>query len=78
MADNPRDDGEAMEPLVEANEQAQDIAPPAAINPSDNLLKDWEPGSTFKSIRGRVPYEGGSNVTVSRAPCTKHLEHSFY
>ena len=29
MADNPRDDGEAMEPLAEADEQAQDIAPPA-------------------------------------------------
>ena len=37
----------------------------------DGLLKDWEPGSTFKSTRGRVPYGGGSIVTVSRAPCTK-------
>ena len=44
----------------------------------DGLLKDWEPGSTFKSTRVRVPYGGGSNVTVSRASCTKDLEHSFY
>eukprot|EP00731_Ephydatia_muelleri_P002477 Em0001g2477a len=44
----------------------------------DGLLKDWEPVSTFKSTRVRVPYGGGSNVTVSRASCTKDLEHSFY
>ena len=29
MADNPREDGEAMELLAETDEQAQDIAPPA-------------------------------------------------
>ena len=41
-ADNPRDDGEAMEPLAEADEQAQDIAPPA-----DNIRRStrqrWPP-----------------------------------
>ena len=34
MADNPRDDGEAVEPLAEADEQAQDIAPP-----TDNIRR---------------------------------------
>ena len=34
MADNHRDEGEAIEPLAEADEQTQDLAPPA-----DNLRR---------------------------------------
>ena len=34
VADNPRDNGEAMEPPAEADEQAQDIAPP-----TDNIRR---------------------------------------
>ena len=34
MAVNPRDDGEAEEPLAEADEQAQDIVPP-----TDNIRR---------------------------------------
>ena len=82
MADNPRDDGEAMnllqrqmsKPKILPHRRQYTVDQPVR----DGLLKDWEPGSTFKSTRGRVPYGRGSNVTVSRAPCTKDLEHSFY
>ena len=84
MADNHRDEREAMEPLAEADEQAQDLAPPA-----DNLRRSTRQRRPperlgtwvyFKIDTWACPFffEGGSNVTVIMCSLYLDLEHSFY